>query len=382
MSLTELEIKQAKPKEKRYCLSDGRGLLLDIKTTGTKTWVVRCYLDGKEIRKTIGEYPKLSLKDAREIAAKTKGKVQYGETEEGVLFADIANEWIENRLKPGMSQGHIDKTVMRINNHIIPKLGKMRIEEIEPITILDICRKIESAGTIETAHRVKQIVSQIFRYAIATQRGKIDPTISLQGALKPIRKDNHYPTLIKKDEIAVLMKNISSYPQKVTRLALLFSAFTFCRPGEIRQAEWEEINWNEHEWRIPTEKMKMRRQHIVPLTLQTMGLLEELRPLTERFGKWLFPSARLDGRPMSDNTVRCALRTLGYSNDDFTAHSFRSMASTVLNENGFPPDVIERQLAHAERNTIRAAYNHAEYLPERRKMMQWWADWLDGLAGA
>ena len=171
------------------------------------------------------------------------------------------------------------------------------------------------------------------------------------------------------------MKNINAYPHAVVRCALKFSALTFCRPGEIRHAEWSEIDFENCEWRIPAEKMKMKRVHIVPLATQTIELLHFLQQLTGR-SKWLFPSTRMDGRPMSENTVRVALRSMGYTNDDMTAHGFRGMASTRLNEMGWPPDVIERQLAHSERNAVRAAYNHAEYLDERRKMMQAWADYL------
>ena len=184
--------------------------------------------------------------------------------------------------------------------------------------------------------------------------------------------------LTKPLEIAMLMKNINAYPHAVVRCALKFSALTFCRPGEIRHAEWSEIDFENCEWRIPAEKMKMKRVHIVPLAEQTIELLLFLKELTGK-GKWLFPSARMDGRPMSDNTVRVALRSMGYSNEQMTAHGFRGMASTRLNEMGWAPDVIERQLAHAENNQVRAAYNHAEYLPERRKMMQFWADYLDEL---
>ena len=187
-------------------------------------------------------------------------------------------------------------------------------------------------------------------------------------------------TLTKPADIARLMRGIDGYPQGVVRYALQFSALVFCRPGEIRHAEWTEIDFDAAEWRIPAEKMKMKRAHIVPLARQVVELLTKLNPLTGR-GRWLFPSARMDGRPMSENTIRVALRSMGYTNDDMTPHGFRGMASTRLNEMGWPPDVIERQLAHVERNSVRAAYNHAEYLDERRKMMQAWADYLDELRG-
>ena len=185
--------------------------------------------------------------------------------------------------------------------------------------------------------------------------------------------------ITKPSEIAVLMKNINSYPRFIVRCALKFSALVFCRPVEIRQAEWSEIDFDNAEWRIPADKMKMKREHIVPLSKQAIKILKELQEVTGR-QKYIFPSMRMDGRPMSDGTVRVALRSIGYAKDEMTAHGFRGMASTRLNEMGWPPDVIERQLAHVEQNSVRAAYNHAEYLQERRKMMQAWADYLDGLA--
>ena len=264
---------------------------------------------------------------------------------------------------------------LHLNKYILPELKDTPINEITSGTVLKLCRNIEARGTIETAARVKVIIGQIFRYAIATDRIDNDPTTALKGALETHRP-KHMAALTKPSDIAMLMKNINAYPHAIVRCALKFSALTFCRPGEIRHAEWSEIDFEAHEWRIPSEKMKMKRVHIVPLATQTIELLRFLQQLTGK-SKWLFPSARLDGRPMSENTVRVALRSMGYSNDDMTAHGFRGMASTRLNEIGWPPDVIERQLAHSERNAVRAAYNHAEYLDERRKMMQAWADYLE-----
>jgi len=264
---------------------------------------------------------------------------------------------------------------LRLNRYILPELKNMPVNEITSGTVLNVCRKNEAHGTLETAARVKVLIGQIFRYAIATDRAENDPTAGLKGGLKT-RISKHMATLTKPSDIAVLMKNINAYPHAVVRCALKFSALTFCRPGEIRHAEWSEIDFKNREWRIPAEKMKMKRVHIVPLATQAIEVLIFLRELTGK-GRWLFPSARMDGRPMSENTVRVALRSMGYSNEQMTAHGFRGMASTRLNELGWPSDVIERQLAHSERNSVRAAYNHAEYLPERQKMMQFWADYLD-----
>ena len=376
MSLTEFEIKQFKPKDKRYFESDGRGLIMEIKPNGSKFWIVRSYFEGKEKRKYIGAYPEVTLKMAREAATVIKKELKSGKkNEENIKFAEIAEEWVETKVKPTLSSGYVEKTKLRIEKHIKPMLGNKIISEINAAMILDLCRSIEAKGTIYTAHRIKQIIGQIMRYAIATQRAEQDPTPALTGALKLV-KEKHYAALTDAKDIAVLMANIREYPRQVTRIALQFSAITFCRPGEVRKAEWAEINLEKKEWRIPWDKMKMKKEHIVPLTTQAIELIEELRPLTEKWGRWLFPSERLDGRPMSDNTIRIALRTMGYGEDEMTAHGFRGMASTILHENGFPHEAVEIQLAHAQTNQVAAAYNHAKYMPVRRQMMQWYSDLL------
>ena len=265
----------------------------------------------------------------------------------------------------------------RLNRHILPELGEKPLDEITSGTVLRLCRKIEANGTPYTAGRIRGMIGQVFRYAIATDRAESDPTAALAGALAT-RQPKHMAAVTAPAEIAALMRAIRAYPHAVVRYAMEFSALVFCRPGEVRHAEWAEIDLEAMEWRIPAEKMKMKRAHIVPLARQTVELLRELYDLTGR-QRWLFPSARRDGRPMSENAVRVALRSMGFDNDTMTAHGFRAMASTRLNEMGWSPDVIERQLAHAEKNQVRAAYNHAEYLDERRRMMQAWADYLTGL---
>ena len=270
------------------------------------------------------------------------------------------------------------KTIkLRLKKYILPEFENMPLNEITSGLILNLCRKIEDRGTIEMASRVKTLIGQIFRYAIATDRAENDPTSALKNALAS-RQHKHMAALTKPSEIAMLMKNINEYPRQIVQCALKFSALTFCRPGEIRQAEWSEIDFENKEWRIPAEKMKMKRVHIVPLSRQAVELLHFLQKFTGK-NKWLFPSARNNGKPMSNNAVRVALRSMGYTNNNMTAHGFRAMASTRLNEMGWSADVIERQLAHSDNNAVRAAYNHAEYLDERKKMMQFWADYLDEL---
>lgn len=373
--LTEMQCRQAKAREKVYSLSDGNGLFLEIRPNGAKYWIGRLW-DGvqkKEIRRSFGRYPQVLAREARDknIDFHRQG---MAEEEEGDTFAAVADEWLEKKVA-GIRAPSYERVIrIRLDKYILPKIGKMRVDDISPGVVLEMCREIEELGIVETAHRIRQLTGQVFRYAIATCRTENDPTISLRGALRPSISE-HYAAITDPKGISVLWRNIDAYGPPVVRLALKFSAYTFCRPGEIRHAEWTEINWKKVEWRIPGEKMKMGRPHVVPLASPVIELLEELKGFTGT-GRWLFPSARNDGRCMSDNTVRVALRTMGYRNSDMTAHGFRSMASTTLNEHGFRPDLIERQLAHIERNAVRAAYNHAEWMDERREMMEWWANWL------
>lgn len=379
MALTELMLKQAKPEEKTYTLSDGKGLMLEIRPNGKKYWIIRYWENKKERRTSVGVYPSISLREAREKNEALRKSLKSGRPVgfDGETFSAVAAEWMEKRMRPKSTEGYLRTIRLRLDNYILPALGNMKLADITSGTILQLCRRIESKGIIETAARIKQIIGQVFRYAIATDRIDTDPTVALAGALQT-RQARHHSTLTEPSKIALLMRQVDAYPYDIVRCALKFSILTFCRPGEIRQAEWSEVDIEKAEWRIPAEKMKMKRPHLVPLATQTLAVLEELFLITGR-QRWLFPSARRDGRCMSENAVRVALRAMGYGNDDITPHGFRSMASTNLNEQSWPPDVIERQLAHVEGNSVRAAYNHAEYLPERRKMMQAWADWLEGL---
>jgi integrase len=377
MSLTEVLIRQAKPEEKTYMLSDGHGLGLEIRPDGKKYWIIRYWINKKEHRTSVGAYPGVTLKEAREKNVALRKALKTGKPVgiEVETFATVAEEWLEKRMVPKCAGNYLQTLRRYLARLIIPFIGHMKLDDITAGVILQICRRIEARGTLETASIVKQIIGQIFNYAIATTRAEINPTLALRGALQT-RKEKHYATITEPDKIAILVRQIDAYPYVITRCALKFSMLTFCRPGEVRAAEWKEINWEKAEWHIPIERMKMKLPHIVPLARQVVSILEELQPITGH-QRWLFPSARNDGRCMSDHTIRAALGALGYSNNDIVPHGFRSMASTILNENGFPPDLIERQLAHSEKNTVRAAYNHAEYLPKRREMMAWWANWLD-----
>ena len=378
--LTELQVKGAKPKEKTYMIRDDRGLYLRVDTFGRKYWILRYWEQKKEHQISLGPYPDLSLKDARikrdEIqTARAKGQSPSRKTVQAPqTFSQTANEWLTVRMKD-KAENYLRTIRFRLNKYILPALGDWPLKEITSGNILQVCRHIESTGHDETAKRVKTVIGQIFRYAIAAGYTDTDPTAALLGALRP-RNNKHYATLTNPDEIAILMRAMKAYPYTVMRCAMLFSVYTFARPGEVRAAEWSEIH--DDVWDIPAGKMKMKRRHIVPLSSQVKAVLDELRPITGK-GRWLFPTPRNNGHCMSENGVRVALRTIGFTKEQITPHGFRAMFSTIANEHGINRDVIERQLAHVEENSVRGAYNHAEYMQERIKLMQWWADYLDGL---
>jgi len=279
---------------------------------------------------------------------------------------------------PAWADTHSSKVIVRLEQDIFPSIGGKPIAEVTAPVLLVALRRIESRGAIDTAHRAKQTCSQVFRYAIATGRAERDLAADLRGALQSISKQ-HFKTITDPLKIGSLMRNLHGYSGAfITQCALKLAPLVFVRPGELRRAEWEEIDLERAEWRIPACKMKMKVIHIVPLSRQAVQILTELHPLTGS-GKYVFPGARSSSRPMSENTVNAAIRQMGYSKDEMIGHGFRGMASTSLHEQGWPSDIIERQLSHGERNPVKAAYNHAEYLPERRRMIQAWADYLDKL---
>lgn len=378
--LTELQVKNTKPKEKPYMLRDDRGLYLRIDPSGRKYWILRYWEQKKEHQLSLGPYPDLSLKDARfkrdEIQSdRAKGKSpSLKSANVPQTFSDAAREWLKVRMKD-KAEGYLKTIYYRLNKYILPMLGAFPLKDITSGNILHICRRVEDTGHDETAKRVKTIIGQVFRFAIAAGWTDTDPTAALLGALRP-RINQHYATFTNPADIAILMKAIKAYPYTIMRCALLFSVYTAARPGEIRYAEWAEIK--NDIWDIPPERMKMKRRHIVPLSTQARAILDELRPITGA-SKWLFPSPRDNGHCMSENGVRVALRTIGFTKEQITPHGFRAMFSTIANEHGINRDVIERQLAHVEGNTVRGAYNHAEYWPERVRLMQWWSDYLDSL---
>lgn len=389
MKLTATAVKTAKPKEKPYKLFDGHGLYLEIRPTGSKRWRYKYTFNGKEKLISLGTYPLTSLKEARDkhfearklldngINPSEARKEQKEAKSASNSFQFVAEEWWK-QTKHTWSEKHGEQVYRRLEKNLFPWLRNTPVSDITPPELLKHLRRMEERGAVEMAHRVKTTCGQIFRYAISTGRLERDITQDLKDALKPVTK-KHFPTITDPTKIGELLRAIDGYEgHPVTKCALKLAPLTFVRPGELRHMEWEEIDFERKEWVIPPEKMKMKAKHVVPLSTQAIAVLEEIKPLTGR-GKYVFPSVRSSSRPLSDNGVNSALRRMGYTKDEIVPHSFRSMASTLLNEQGYKWDAIERQLAHSERNSVRAAYNYAEYMDIRIPMMQQWADYLDEL---
>lgn len=389
LPLNDTKIRKTTPASSVLRLSDGDGLYLLVQPNGGRWWRFDYMHQGRRKTLSFGTYPEVSLVTARARRAEAREKVAAGidpsrerqEAREAAVqamtFAEVAEEWLE-RQQHVLAPVTFEKATWMLKSLVNPWLGKRPIAEIEPPELLSVLRRIESRGKHETAHRTKQRCGQVFRYAIATGRAQRDPSADLRDALTPVRS-RHRAAVTHPEQVGELLNAIDGYNGSfVVRSALQLAPLVFVRSGELRRAEWSEIDLDAAEWRIPAERMKMREAHIVPLSTQAVAILQELRPLTEH-SRYVFPSIRTITRPMSDGTINAALRRLGYDSDQHVGHGFRAMASTLLNEMGWAPDVIERQLAHAPRNKVRAAYNRAQHLSERRKMMQAWADFQDGL---
>lgn len=385
--LTETAIKAARPKEKPYKLNDGRGLVLLVNPNGTRYWRFRFQFEKREQMLSLGIYPDTSLKRARERLDECRRLVADGvnpchkrmaERQAGAeTFEAVAREWFAKQ-EPNWAKSHSSKVLDRMQADLFPWLGSRPVGTITAPELLACLRRIEARGAIDTAHRAHQNAGQIFRYAVATGRAMRDPSGDLRGALARVKK-GHFASIIEPEKIGELLRTIDSYHGSlVVRCALQFAPLVFVRPGELRGAEWNEFDLGKAEWRIKAERMKARVQHIVPLSTQALAVLEEMQPYSGDT-RFVFPSELTWTRPMSENTVNAGLRRMGYPKEVMTGHGFRSMASTLLNEQGWNRDAIERQLAHGERDAVRAAYNYAQHLPERRKMMQAWADYLDSL---
>ncbi len=391
MPLTDIKIKQAKPKEKPYKISDEKGLYLEVAPSGGKWWRLKYRIEGKEKRFSLGVYPDVSLAlarerrdDARKLiangidpSAHRKATKEARAESNANSFEVVAREWFD-KWKTTKSAKHSDKVIRRLERDVFPWLGPRPMGDIKPPELLTVLRRIE-ARAVETAHRAKQNCSQVFRYAVATGRAERDFTVDLKGALTPW-KPEHFPSITDPEQIAPLLRDMCGYRGSFeVQCALKIAPHVFLRPGELRLAEWREFDLGAAKWEIPAERMKMKQPHIVHLSRQVLEILEELRPLTGD-GVYVFKGQR-PGKPLSDGTINKALRTLGYSTkDDITAHGFRAMARTVLDEElGFQVDWIEHQLAHAVRDANGRAYNRTAHLVGRRQMMQVWSDYLDRL---
>ena len=382
--LTEVKIRALKPRTTLYRVADERGLCIEVRPTGSKLWRFRYRHNGRARMLSLGAWPAVTLADARQRRDEARKLVAQGidpsaarkaaKDADALTFETIAREWLSRR---EVSEATAAKDAWLVEA-LIAALGHRPIAAIMSPEVLTLLRRYEDAGKLETAQRLKFTLSAVFRYAIATGRAENDPTVALRGAIKS-PKVRHHAAITDPRKLGELLRALHGYGGGfVVACALKLSPLLFVRPGELRHAEWSEIDLDAATWSIPGAKMKMRTEHLVPLSSQAVTILCDLRELTGR-GRYCFPSPRTSGRPMSENAVTAALRSLGYDGSTMTGHGFRSTASTLLHEQGYPSDVIERQLAHKEANAVKDAYNRAQHLPERVKMMQAWADYLDSL---
>lgn len=391
--LTDVRIRNAKPKTKAYKLADGGGLYLEITPTGSKLWRMKFKRsNGKESRLSFGSYPTTSLAEAREKRDANKKLAQsgidlanYRDAEKAATaiksantFEAVAQEWLE-RQRASWAPTHHDKILGRFKNDIFPHLGSREVSSISPPELLTVIRKIEARGVLETAYRALANCGQVFRYAVATSRAESDPSRDLRGALPPLRnRRTHFSAITEPKKVGDLLRALDAYQGSPTvKAALKLAPLVFVRPGELRSAEWAHIDLDAAEWRYTVTKTNT--PHVVPLSTQAIQIIKELQPLTGK-GRYLFPSPRSNERPMSDNAVLSALRRMDIGKDEMSGHGFRAMARTILDEIlGERPDLIEHQLAHAVRDPNGRAYNRTSHLPERKRMMQRWADYLDSL---
>ena len=395
MALSDVAIRNVKPAAKALKLADGGGLYLLVTPSGGKLWRLKYRVDGREKKLSIGAYPEIGLSDARrrrdearmQIAAgkdplrekqrsKARSRLAAADT-----FGAITAEYIGKRKRDG-EKGWAPATAVRseyLLNNLVVAIGKMPIVDIEPADVLAAVRKIEGKGNLESARRTLQLASMVFRYAVATTRLRSDPTRDLRGALTT-PKVTHYGAITDPQAVGELLRAIDGYEgMGIAKIAMQIAPHVFVRPGELRHAEWEEIDLEAGIWTIPAGKMKMRKPHTVPLSQQVVALFKEAWKTTGPTG-YVFPSIRTGARPMSENTINAGLRRLGYASNEMTAHGFRAMASTLLNESGkWSSDAIERALAHADTDKVRAAYHRGAHWKERVAMAQWWSDHLDQL---
>ncbi len=387
MALTELAIKNLKPRDKVYRVADSGGLALEVSTTGGRLWRWRYYYQGKEQMLALGKYPALSLAEARKKRDEARELVDAGKhpTREKKIqklrqahdgensFEKIARRWLEMK-GDGLNAKYAKQCLARMEQHIFPRIGALPLTDITIPDVVEVVEAIGKRGTIVTAKRMKQLISQIFRYS--AQRGlcQHNPAADLRDVL-PSSGEKHH-ACIHPSELPALITKIEAREGDFTQYAMKLLMLTFVRTGELIGAKWEEINWDKEEWHIPKERMKMKRPHVVPLSSQALAVFRELHAMTGD-KVHIFHSPASKSMHMSNGAVLMGLRRMGYQGK-MTGHGFRTLASTILNEKGYPPDVIERQLAHEDEDKIRSAYNRAEYLLERKKMMQDYADYLEG----
>lgn len=417
MPLSDPQIRNAKPKDKAYRLFDSKGLYIEVAPSGGKWWRFKYRFAGKEKRLSLGVYPEVPLRghknkktgewivkgardkcdEARSLlsagidpAIERKANKAKALASAATTFEAIARQWHARGAKHGFKKDgkawttdYAERVLARLERDVFPAIGSRPIAEIRTLEISTMAKRI-AARSLETGHRALRDCASVFRYAIAHEIAENDPTSALMSkdghGILPSVPTNHFATITDPAEVGALMRAIASYDgYAVVKAALQVAPMLFVRPGELRAAEWKEVDLDAGEWRIPAERMKMRTPHIVPLSSQAVEILRGVKTISGEC-RYVFPGARTFSRPMSENAINAALRSLGYEREKMTAHGFRAMASTLLNEQGWNRDAIERQLAHAERDGVRAAYNYAEHLPERRRMMQHWADYLGGLA--
>jgi integrase len=393
--LSDIKVQKVKSKNKNVTLFDGGGLFLMVTPTGGKLWRFKYRYDGKQKLLAFGSYPEISLLEARKQRDEARSQLAHdidpgavrkaqkqANTEATETFEIIAREWHE-RFKSNWTTEYASKIMSRLEGDVFPYLGTRPIKDIKAPELLTVLRRVEGRGTFELAHRIRTICGQVFRYAVATGRAERDPAADLRGALSPVKTINR-AAIIEPKKVGELLRAIDGYQGSfIVKCALKLAPLFFVRPGELRNAEWEEISFENAEWNIPASKMKMKEPHLVPLSQQAIDILKELKEYTGA-SRYVFPSGRTFDRPMSDNAILAALRRMGYAKDEMSGHGFRAMARTILDEVlQVRPDFIEHQLAHAVRDPNGRAYNRTAHLVERKKMMQKWADYLDGLkAGA
>ncbi|ENC4064340.1 tyrosine-type recombinase/integrase, partial [Escherichia coli] len=391
MPLNDMQIRRAKPEAKAYTLGDGQGLSLLVEPNGSKSWRFRYRYAGKPKMISLGVYPTITLAEARarrdearKIVAEGKNPSEVRKEQKLALriqsenaFEKIAREWHQMK-SAKWSAGYASDIIEAFQNDIFPYVGTRPVGEIKPLELLNVLRKIEKRGALEKMRKVRQRCSEVFRYAIATGRAEFNPAADLSSALE-VHKSNHFPFL-KSDEIPDFLRALDSYAgSRLVQIATKLLMVTGVRTIELRAALWQEFDLDNAIWEIPAERMKMRRPHLVPLSTQVLGFLNELKSMTGNY-RYVFPGRNDPNKPMSEASVNQLIKRIGYAGK-LTGHGFRHTLSTILHENGFNTAWIEMQLAHVDKNTIRGVYNHAQYIEDRKKMMQWYSDFIINLNG-